>query len=72
MALSASSLLTQIESAIEALLTGGAASYSIGARSVTKLDLADLMEQRRILKAEVERESSGSAIRLARIRRPAL
>lgn len=70
MALSASSLLTQVEAAIEALLTGGASSYSIGNRSVSKLDLADLFEQRRILQAEVERESTGSAFRLAKIRRP--
>ena len=38
----ATSLLAQIDAAIEALLTGGASSYSIGNRSVTKLDLGDL------------------------------
>ncbi len=70
MALSASALLTQIENAIEALLTGGASSYSIGNRSVSKLDLEDLMRERRVLKAEVERESAGSAFRVAKIRRP--
>lgn len=64
------SLLAQIEAAIEALLTGGASSYSIGNRSVTKLDLADLFEQRRLLQAEVQRESYG-AFRVAKIRRPA-
>lgn len=64
----ASALLTQIETAIEALLTGGASSYSIGARSVTKLDLKSLMEERRLLLAEANRSSGG--VRLARITRP--
>ncbi len=64
-----SALLSQIESAIEALLTGGASSYSIGARTVTKLDLKSLFEERRLLLAEVNR-AGGGAIRLARITRP--
>lgn len=62
------SLLAQIEAAIEALLTGGASSYSIGNRSVTKLDLADLLEQRRLLQMDANREAGGS-IRLAKIGR---
>jgi hypothetical protein len=65
----ASALLAQIETAIEALLTGGASSYSIGARTVTKLDLKSLFEERRLLLAEVQR-ASGGGIRLARITRP--
>lgn len=67
---SSQSLLPLIDSAIEALLTGGASSYSIGARSVTKLDLADLFEERRILQQAVERESHGGVFRKAAIRRP--
>lgn len=63
-----SALLTQIESAIEALLTGGASSYSIGNRTVTKLDLRTLMEERRMLQAEVARQSKGM-FRLAKLRR---
>lgn len=55
----ASSLLTQVEAAISALLTGGASSYSIGSRSVTKLDLAQLFEERRMLQAEVSRSTTG-------------
>lgn len=62
------SLLAQIESAIEALLTGGASSYSIGSRTVTKLDLGELFEQRRMLQAEVARESGG-LFRLAKMQR---
>jgi len=70
MALSASSLLSQIDSAIEALLTGGASSYSIGNRSVTKLDLGQLFEERRLLQQQVDREAAGGVFRKAAIRRP--
>jgi hypothetical protein len=65
---SATSLLSQIDAAIEALLTGGASSYSIGARSVTKLDLGQLFEERRILQREASRESR-SAFSLAKMAR---
>lgn len=66
----ASSLLAQIEEAIEALLTGGHTSYSIGSRSVTKLDLAQLLNERRLLKNEVDRSSSTSPrVRLAKFGR---
>lgn len=69
MALDVNTLLTQVESAIEALLVGGHSSYSIGGRNVTKLDLGELFEQRRMLLTEVERQGSGG-IRLAKITRP--
>ena len=62
------SLLAQIDAAIEALLTGGVSSYSIGSRSVTPLDLSTLFEQRRILQQEVDRESTGM-FRLAKMQR---
>jgi hypothetical protein len=64
----AASLLALIDAAIEALLTGGASSYSIGSRSVTKLDLPALMQERRQLEFQVQRES-GSGVRLAKIGR---
>lgn len=64
----AASLLSQIDAAIESLLTGGAESYSIGNRTVTKLDLGDLFEQRYKLQAQVERESGGG-FRLAKFQR---
>ena len=64
----ASSLLAKVDAAIEALLTGEHQSYSIGARTVTRLDLGKLFEERRILQAEASRESSG-AFRLAKLRR---
>ena len=63
----AATLLTQVESAISALLTGGASSYAIGSRSVTKLDLASLFEQRRQLQIEVSRSSGSGAFSLAKL-----
>jgi len=65
MALPSAALLDLIDTAIVALLTGQHSSYSIGARSVTRIDLPALMEERRILQAEVAR-NSGSTIRLAK------
>ena len=64
----ATSLLAQIDAAIEALLTGGAQSYSIGSRSVTKLDLNTLFEERRVLQFQANREASGG-MRLAKMKR---
>jgi hypothetical protein len=66
----ATSLLAQIDAAIEALLIGGAASYNIGSRSVTSLDLPTLFEQRRMLQLESDRESGdGSMFRVAKMQR---
>jgi len=63
------SLLAQIESAIEALLTGGAQSYAIGQRQVTKLDLQKLFDERRMLQTEARRESGSGAFSLAKLGR---
>lgn len=63
------SLLAQVEAAIEALLTGGATSYSIGSRSVTKLDLATLFDQRNQLQIQADRESGRSPFSLAKFGR---
>jgi len=66
----AAALLSQIETAIEALLTGGASSYAIGARSVTHLDLSQLFEERRLLQREVQNAAGGGSMRYAKIMRP--
>ena len=66
---SSASLLALIDGAIEALLTGQHSSYSIGARTVTRLDLSQLMEERRILQQAVERETGGGIFRKAALRR---
>ena len=65
----AATLLAMIDAAIEALLTGGASSYSIGSRNVTKLDLGQLFEERRQLEVQAARESSG-LYRVAKLQRP--
>ncbi len=62
-------LLALIDTAIEALLTGGASSYSIGTRSVTKLDLATLFEERRMLETEVLRTTGSGAFSVAKMGR---
>jgi hypothetical protein len=64
-----SNLLAQIEAAISALLTGGAQSYAIGTRNVTKLDLKSLFEERRILQMEVQRSSGSGGFSLAKMGR---
>ena len=67
---SAASLLAQIDTAIEALLTGGASSYSIGSRTVTALDLGTLFEQRNLLQIQADREAgAGGMFRLAKMQR---
>lgn len=63
------SLLAQVDTAIEALLTGGASSYSIGSRTVTALDLGELFKQRELLQSQVDRESGGGIFRLAKLQR---
>lgn len=52
MALDLAALLDQVEAAISAILSG-AQEYSIGSRRVTKGDLKTLLEERRMLLAEV-------------------
>lgn len=66
---SAASLLAQIDAAIEALLTSGAQSYSIGSRTVSSLDLPTLFEQRNALQVQADRESRGSMFTLAKFQR---
>lgn len=62
-------LLSQIEAAITALVVGGASSYSIGGRSVTKLDLTELYDMRERVLAQIQRESGSGAFRLAKFGR---
>ena len=61
------SLLALIDAAIESLLTGGAASYSIGSRTVTKIDLPKLMEERRHLLIAAQRENGSGGFSLAKM-----
>jgi len=63
------SLLTQIDAAIEALLSGQHSSYSIGSRSVTRLDLNSLFDQRERLQRQLDRETNGG-FRLGKMQGP--
>ncbi len=69
MALDVANLLNQVETAIEQLLTGNVQSYAIGSRNVTKLDLDSLFEQRRMLQAELARQTGGGMFSLAKMGR---
>jgi hypothetical protein len=60
--------LALIDAALIALYTGGASSYSIGARSVTKLDGKWLTERKVFLQNQLDRQTSGM-FRLAKFQR---
>lgn len=62
-------LLTAVNAAILSLVTGKIKSYSIGDRSFTRYDLAELRTLRDVLKSNVAAVSRGSnIIRLADMR----
>lgn len=67
MALTAQQELDLIQDAIQAVLLGGHTSYSIGGRSVSKLDLPSLFAREDILLKRVARENAGGVFRLAKI-----
>ena len=54
--------LDAVQTAIRAIVSGGAKQYSIGSRSFTKLDLSELMERESKLKADVKREQMADLI----------
>lgn len=70
MALTAAEELALVQDAIQALLYGGASSYSIGGRSVSKLDLNALFAREDILLQRVNRQNAGGMFRLAKITKP--
>jgi hypothetical protein len=70
MALTPEQELEFVQNAIQALLYGGHSSYSIGGRSVSKLDLNTLFDREDKLLARVARNSSGGIFALGRITRP--
>ena len=70
MATSATTMLAEVEAAISALLTGQHSSYSIGARTVTRLDLDKLRAWRDELKWEVQREGGAPLAHVAKIHKP--
>jgi hypothetical protein len=57
-----------IDTAIQQLMDGNIQSYSIGSRSVTKLNISDLWDRRNHLLRVIERES-GNGIRIGNVMR---
>lgn len=47
-------ILTELQKAYRALLSGQVQSYSIGSRSLTRLNLKDLREEMRLLENEID------------------
>lgn len=60
MSLSDAALLEETKKAIDALTTGQVSSYSLNGRSVTRLNLAELWNQRTRLEAIIASASRGS------------
>lgn len=67
MALSAAQHLELIDAAIQDVLAGRASSYSIGSRTVTKLDLSKLYEMRDKYAVYAQREAGSGAFSLAKM-----
>ena len=70
--MTASEELTLLEAAYTALLQGGAQSYSINGRSLTKLDAVWMCKRMDTLRAQVVRDdpTSGGMFSVARFRNP--
>lgn len=59
--MAAADLLTEVETAITAILSG-AQSYSLRGRSVTRANLAELREFRRELQEEIASDTAGGSM----------
>lgn len=70
MGMSTATQLTSVQSAISAI-EGGAQSYTINGRTVTKANLADLYDREEQLLARQARENRGSQFKVARMGRMA-
>jgi hypothetical protein len=61
--------LTLLENAYSAILTKGVKSYRVGDRELTRLDLPFITDRMDILRAAVQRASTGMAF-VSQFRRP--
>lgn len=61
--------LAYIDAALAALYTGGASSYSIGNRSVSKLDGKWLTERKIYLESVIERQTGSGGFSVAKMGR---
>jgi hypothetical protein len=69
MSITTQQLLNEVNEALSALITGGASSYSIQGRTVTKLDVNALLEARDRLTRELERQSGAGIFTVAKFNR---
>lgn len=66
MTVAVQTLLDNVETAINAILTGGAVkSYSVNGRQLERMELSDLMSLRDKLKAEIASSTSGGTTNYA-------
>lgn len=71
MSVSAQTMLDNVETAINNILTGGAvASYSVNGRSLQRMTLKELRDLRDQLKTEVARGETGGTTHLAEFLEP--
>lgn len=61
--------LALIDAALTALYSGGASSYSIGSRSVTKLDGKWLTDRKVFLERQIRRATGSGSFSLAKMGR---
>lgn len=69
MATSYTTLLSQVDAAIQGLLLGEHESYTIGSRSVTRLDLAELRKMRVEFAFYAQREQGGTTAHVVKMQR---
>lgn len=65
----ATEMLTRVESLLQGKLVKDAQSYAVNGRSITKFTIAELMELRKTLKAEIESEELKAALDAKGIKR---
>jgi len=71
MSVAAQTMLDNVETAINNILSGGAAqSYSINGRNLNRYPLKELYDLRASLRLEVARAESGGTTRLAEFQEP--
>ena len=71
MSVSAQTMLDNVETAINNILTGGAVhSYTIDGRSLQRMSLKELRDMRDQLKLEVARAETGGTTSLAEFKEP--
>lgn len=66
----AQELLTEVNAALKALISGRHQSYSVNGRTVMRHQIGELRELRKDLMAEIARTSGAASVRVAKITKP--